>query len=196
MASPIDICNLALAHLGETPNLSSIDPPEGSAHAEACARFYPIARDVAVEAINWPFAMARVVLAELTPAEPVTSWLFAYALPADYVKAVGVVQPGVLDEEQDSSQFVIEGRVIYTNAETATLRYVQKQTDTTKWPAEFVVAVSWLLASYLAGAICEDKSVKNWAYEMWREEIGRSAQSNANASQTVMHHTPHWIRDR
>jgi hypothetical protein len=196
MASPIDICNMALAHLGETPNLSSINPPEGSAHAESCARFYPIARDVALEAINWPFAMARVVLAELTPSPASSEWQFAYALPADYVKAVGVVQPGVTDEEQFSSRFVIEGSVIYTNAPEATLRYVRKLTDTTKWSASFAQAVSWLLASYLAGAICEDKSVKNWAYEMYREEIARSAQSASNASQTVMNYIPAWIRNR
>lgn len=196
MASPIDICNMALAHLGETPNLSSIDPPEGSAHAESCARFYPIARDVALEAINWPFAMTRVLVAELAPTNPASGWLFAYALPAGYVKAVGVVQPGVMDDEQDSSLFIVEGQALYTNAEQATLIYLQRMTDTTKWSASFGVAVSWLLASYLAGAVCEDKSVKNWAYEMYREELGRSAQTIANASQTVMHHTPHWIRDR
>ena len=30
MASEIDICNLALSHLGDTATIASLDPPEGS----------------------------------------------------------------------------------------------------------------------------------------------------------------------
>ena len=45
MPSEVDICNLALGHLGDSATVATIDPPEGSAQAEHCARFYPIARD-------------------------------------------------------------------------------------------------------------------------------------------------------
>ena len=48
MASAVDICNLALSHLGDTATVASLDPPEGSAQAEHCARFYPVARDALV----------------------------------------------------------------------------------------------------------------------------------------------------
>ena len=57
MASEVDICNLALGHLGDNATVSSISPPEGSAQAEHCARFYPIARDALLEMHNWNFAM-------------------------------------------------------------------------------------------------------------------------------------------
>ena len=36
MASAIDICNLSLSHLGESPDIASIDPPEGSSYAKHC----------------------------------------------------------------------------------------------------------------------------------------------------------------
>lgn len=49
MASEVDICNLALARLGDNATVASIDPPEGSAQAEHCARFYAIARDSLLE---------------------------------------------------------------------------------------------------------------------------------------------------
>lgn len=196
MASAIDICNLALAHLGEDPTVSSINPPEGSAHSESCARFYPIARDVALEEINWPFAMKRAVLAQQLDAPTIESWLFAYALPADCAKAVAVLQPGVIDEEQNCDDFVIEGSYLYTNAPDATLRYTQRLTDTTKFPPKLVEAISWLLGSYLAGAICDDKNVKTWCYENYRQRIGDSAQSQANQSKTGDHYIPTWIRNR
>ena len=50
MPSAVTICNLALAHLGDSATVSSIDPPEGSAPAEHCARFYPVALGLLLEA--------------------------------------------------------------------------------------------------------------------------------------------------
>ena len=73
MASPVDICNTALAYLGDVANVVSIDPAEGSAQAEHCARFYPLARDALLEMHDWGFATRRVALAGL--ANPTTQWL-------------------------------------------------------------------------------------------------------------------------
>ena len=50
MASVADICNMALGHLGDSATVASIDPPEGSAQAEHCARFYPMVRDARARA--------------------------------------------------------------------------------------------------------------------------------------------------
>ena len=52
MATEVDICNLALAHLGDDATIASIKPPEGSAQAEKSARFYPIARDTCCKCIH------------------------------------------------------------------------------------------------------------------------------------------------
>ncbi|CAB3624686.1 hypothetical protein [Achromobacter pestifer] len=96
MASVVDICNLALAHLGDEATVSSIDPPEGSAQAEHCARFYPMARDTVLEAHDWNFATTRGVLALVGSAWP--SWAFCYELPATCVRAISVLPPGALDD--------------------------------------------------------------------------------------------------
>ena len=96
MASVVDICNLALAHLGDEATVSSIDPPEGSAQAEHCARFYPIARDSALEGHDWNFATTRGVLALVGSAWP--SWAYCYELPATCVRAISVLPPGALDD--------------------------------------------------------------------------------------------------
>lgn len=96
MASDVDICNLALAHLGDEATVSSIDPPEGSAQAEHCARFYPMARDTVLEAHDWNFATTRGVLALVGSAWP--SWAFCYELPSACVRAISVLPPGALDD--------------------------------------------------------------------------------------------------
>ena len=89
MASEVDICNLALARLGDNATVASIDPPEGSAQAEHCARFYAVARDSLLEMHAWKFATRRVQLAKLTVES--WDWSFAYAEPTGALKLLGVL---------------------------------------------------------------------------------------------------------
>lgn len=205
MASTIDICNLALAHLGEIPNISSIDPPEGSAHAEKCERFYPIARDAALEMRNWSFALKRVQLAQVP--DNATHWAFKYALPSDIIRPIAIPVPGfafnveflpsaIGSTKPNSSDFITEGGFLYTNTDDAQLLYLFRLTDVTKFTPLFVNSVAWLLASYLAGAITRDMDIKQWCYQMFERELGLSAQSMANGSQTTNHHVPSWISSR
>lgn len=194
MASAIDVCNLSLAHLGETPNLSSIDPPEGSAHADTLARFYPIARDAVLERKTWSFALKRVVLAEVTSNSD--AWAYKYALPADCIRPLAILVEGTSDENGASEAFDLEGGYIYTNAPEATLRYIFRQTDLTKWTPHAITTLSWLLASYAAGAVCEDKQVKQWAVTMYENELGLGAQANTNSRQTARTRTPASIQAR
>ena len=87
MATEIDICNLALAHLGDDATIASIKPPEGSAQAEHAARFYPIARNSLLEAHTWNFAAKRASLATTT--NTIEQWEYAYVAPADMMTPVG-----------------------------------------------------------------------------------------------------------
>lgn len=90
MASEIDICNLALANLGDAATVASINPPEGSAQAEHCARFYPIARDSLLEMHDWAFAMKRVAL-PLLATNPTLQWSYAYGAPSDMINVISVL---------------------------------------------------------------------------------------------------------
>lgn len=173
MATEVDICNLALAHLGDTATVSSIDPPEGSAQAEHCARFYPIARDALLEMHTWNFATRKVTLAEVT--NEWEQWEYAYALPSDCMTAFAIISPESTGDYTASynypgqyidgttplvnvagyapQPFVIEGQTLYTNQEDAVLRYQALVVDTTKFSQLFVSTLSWQLASMLAGPI-------------------------------------------
>ena len=180
MASEVDICNLALAYLGDTATVASISPPEGSAQAEQCARFYPIARDSLLNMMAWHFASKRINLAQV--AQPWPEWKYAYALPADLMLAVAVMPPDANDDyssrfvptdtpfwAHNYSPTVAAGRyvpqpfsvetdaagnmVLYTNQETPMLRYQAYVTDSTKFSPLFVQCLSWHLASMLAGPV-------------------------------------------
>lgn len=96
MASDVDICNLALSHLGDEATVASLDPPEGSAQAEHCARWYPVARDALLEMHPWGFATTRAPLAELS--NPPSTWAHVYAQPTGAINLLAVLAPDAPDD--------------------------------------------------------------------------------------------------
>ncbi len=181
MASAVDICNLALAHLGDDATVASIDPPEGSAQAQHCARFYPIARNALLEMHDWGFATKRATPALIE--STITQWQYSCSMPADAIRVFAVLPPGSIDDysapalaapyrsadgsiyspmpvpaSYQTQPFAVEALangtvVVYTNQEEAEIRYLARITDTNKFSPLFVTTLGWLLASYLAGPL-------------------------------------------
>ena len=176
MATEVDICNLALAHLGDDATIASLNPPEGSAQAEKAARFYPIARNTLLEMHTWNFAAKRGNLALTT--NTIEQWDYAYVAPADMMNPVAVISPTAQNDyatrmaagdtpgnltanfaptivagQYTPQQFAIEGNLIYTNQENAMLRYQAFVTDPSLFSPLFVITLSWHLASMLAGPV-------------------------------------------
>lgn len=56
MTTTVQICNLALAKLGNKAMVTAISPPDGSMEANYCALFYPQALAVLLTKHNWSFA--------------------------------------------------------------------------------------------------------------------------------------------
>jgi hypothetical protein len=155
MASAVDICNLALAHIGDPAKVSSITPPDGSVQAERCARYYPMALRSLLEMHAWNFASKRVALAELATEETPENWAYAYAYPSDSVRLQHVYPPGEVDSRQgvdfEVSALGNGTKVIYCNEAEAEATYIANVTDTAKFSGLFVDALARLLASRLAG---------------------------------------------
>ena len=201
MASEIDICNLALSHLGDTATVASIDPPEGSAQAEHCSRFYPIARDAMLELFHWKFATRRATLALLTADS--WDWNYAYGKPADALKILAVLPAGASSDDE-SAEFDIESdtsgtTVILTDEEGASLKYIALVTDTIVFPPLFVMALSWQLASLLAGPILKGDAGAAEAKRcagLAQAYLAQAAQSDANQRKVRPVHTPDWMAAR
>ena len=226
MASEIDICNLALGHLGDTATVSSITPPEGSAQSEHCARFYPIARDALLEMHYWNFTMRRVNLAEVTNNWP--EWKHSYALPADAINIIAVMPPDAYDDyatkfvptdtpsfAHNYSPVIAAGRyspqpfnievgndgnsILYTNQEKAMLRYTAYVTDTSAFSPLFVMALSWQLASMLAGPVIKGDAGAAEAKRCTQMAMGYLAQaeaSDANQRRNTIEHIVPWTSGR
>ena len=155
MATAIDICNLALSRLGDRATVASIDPPEGSVQADHCARFYPLAKETALAAHAWRFALTRRRLPVLD-VEPVGASGRYFALPADCLAVVSVTPAEGWTPALDPMLFTTENvngaRAVLADADSVVCRYVSAKTQEDAFPPEFVDALAWLLASYLAGA--------------------------------------------
>lgn len=186
MASDVDLCNLALAHLGDEAEVIAINPPDGTAQAAQCGRFYPLARDALLEMHPWTFATTRVSLASLVDVS-LPEWAYAYPLPAKCLKPLAVLPPDVVDDTA-TYEYIIESndagtRILYTNVESATLRYIQRIEDVTKFPHSFATALARLLASYLAGPIIKGTTgmqVSQAQLKIFTYELGVARTSDAN----------------
>lgn len=224
MASAIDICNLALGHLGDTATVSSINPPEGSAQAEHCARFYPIARDSLLEMHAWNFAMRRVALARVACLWP--EWDYAYALPSDVNNILSVLPADAQDDystrivpsdnhpymfapvvaagQYTPQAYSVESQangspILYTDQADAVLRYTSFITDTTKFSPLFVMALSWHLASMLAGPIIkgdQGAAEAKRCQQMMATYLVQAQESDANQRKIKPEHIVGWIAGR
>lgn len=204
MSSEVDICNLALGFLGDDATLASIDPPEGSAQADHCARFYPIARDLVLDGFKWKFMMRRSALALLSEAAG-GAWLYVYALPSDLLSVASLAPPAARDNDECSFRpFVIEmdaagNSVLYTNQASAVLRYSARVIDTTKFSPTLVLALAMTLASMLAGPVLKGETgIK--AAALWEDravkKLAEAKSSDANESHLPIAHVPVWIANR
>ncbi len=208
MASAVDICNLSLSHLGESADISSIEPPEGSVYAELFTHFYPLARDVAVQAFAWPFAIKRQYLAlrwEPTDESNPYYGRYVYALPADCLEPVALLRRGMGDNA--AGNFDIEAsdgghQIVICETEQPILKYTRIVEDTTKFSPIFVDTLAWLLASYMAGPVIKGDAGSAKA----KECLAAYQQQLINAQVLVMRgrkvdtgymdHSPEWMQAR
>lgn len=169
MASDVDVCNMALSHLGSDAQVAAINPPDGSVEAGHCRRFFTLARQEALEMAAYSWTKRRATLALVD--NPSTIWTYAYALPSDCIRPLRVLQlstanfsslqvsaPASVDDlnrfyESGTANFDIEGRVLLTHEPDAVLLYVRDVTDPSNWSPSFVSGLSFLLASFLAGPL-------------------------------------------
>lgn len=201
MASEVDICNLALSHLGDSATVASIDPPEGSAQAEHCQRFYPIARDSLLELHNWKFATKRTRLALLDVDS--WNWTYAYAEPSDAMKIIGILPPTATPIEPTADYETMAtddgSGLILTDLEEATALYIAEVTDTMRFSPMFVTTLSWHLASMLAGPIIKGDvgaAEAKRCQQMMLYHLAQAKVSDANQRRVEPTHTPAWIGSR
>lgn len=192
----IQICNAALSRIGEAGTVTNVYPPEGSAEAEYCAQYYPIAVQSLLSARNWGFARRVQGLSELAKKRP--TWQHAFAFPEDCLILRDVVDDGattLLHEVQYSGA----RKMICTNTAPANAVYTAYIQDPAQFPFLFVDAITWKLAAMLAGSVIKGmEGVKMGEQcERYALTILQSAMlEDANQARHRTRHTPEWLKGR
>ncbi len=80
---------------------------------------------------------------------PAFDWDFQHTPPTDCLRVISL-NAGGGQLEDAGAEFQFEKNLILTDEETINLKYIQRIIDPTQYPADFVTAFSYLLASYIA----------------------------------------------
>ena len=153
MPAPVDICNLALSHLGVSTEIQTLET-ERSQEAQAARRFYATTRDQVLRDFPWPFASATAALA-LVEEEPTSEWAYSYRMPAGCLKFRRILSGAGRVETPDTRvPYRIlgddAGALLFTDQADAEGEWTRRVENTEHWPPDAVLAFSLLLASFLA----------------------------------------------
>lgn len=208
MASEVDICNLALSHLGDDANVISIHPPDQSVQAQLCSSLYPMARNALFDEHNWSFTTKRVTLAELTP--ETLEYEYCYAAPSDLLNIIALRNAfqqrasidGTASAMRDEYSMEVNSaglQVIYCHFANAELIYNANAVDPGKFPPLFVNALGWLLASYLAGPLLKGDVGASAAVKMlqgYSQALSKAISSDSQNRKANRRFVPEAIRAR
>lgn len=171
MSSEVEICNMALAVIhGKSINSLS----EASREAQQCTLFYTTCRDQVLTEVDWGFNTKLAPLAELSSVT-IFDWAYVWAYPTDCLSVNRLVR-NVQSVESQSGQSAVAQRfndtrfrtprdlppveynvmnedgtkVIVTKEACMRVNYRKRITDPNLMTVNSRMAISQLLASYIA----------------------------------------------
>lgn len=192
------LCNLALGMVGQRQLITSLT--EDSTEAQLCAAFYPTARDLILSSRAWRFTTRRTVLS--LSAETRTDWEYVYTAPPRLLMAHEIVSgmrptpPGgqvPFDLELNDAG---DALLILTDMEDAELVYSSKVTQVGLYPAPFVAAVAWRLATFLALSLPVKPALAQWVEGQAVNAQRVAAAHDLNSVQPSPQPTAEVIRER
>lgn len=184
MASDVEIANIALSFIGSGTHIASFT--EQSTEADACDQFYDLSLKEMLREYPWPFAKKRAALGLVDEdPEDYDEWAYSYRYPSDCLFArridsgVAVDKPGTridFDIAQDE-----EGLLILTNEEDAILEYSYYADDASRFPPDFVMALAYRIACYIAPRIIKDPTRMAAVVQMmYDKSLSKARKSAAN----------------
>lgn len=167
MSSVIQICNMALGHI-RAESINDIN--EASVAAQQCKLFYDVARDKMLDDTDWGFNKGLKPLSLLE--QTVFGWAYVWQYPNDCLQINRLVRNIDISGDASSNTTYYPSRnlpaietlpavdyqiynlngdkVIVTQEAELRVLYQSRISDTTLFPADFLLAVSYMLASLIA----------------------------------------------
>ncbi len=172
MRSTLELCNLALANLGQPP-ISAIG--DNSKESQTFRQVYDPILDEVLREFDWPFA--RVTAALVASASTVTGWSYVFTKPsaALAIRSVfsdaSVAKPAAID-------FEVSGSLLASSGATSYVTYTKRVTDPAEWDPAFVTALSYRLAEAMGPGISADEATVNRCAIKYRERLSEAKRMN------------------
>lgn len=156
--SKTEICNLALVHLNFGTAIGNIDT-EKSAEATVLRRVYDTALKKTLRDFSFPFSRKFATLGLITTygvdaSHPTREWTYQYQRPSDSLMVRRILSVNRTDTHESRIPYLESygsaGTVIYTDEPDAEVEYTIFVDDPTRYPHDFVMALSFLLAALSA----------------------------------------------
>lgn len=157
MATEVQIAKLALSHLGDRYDLSSLS--DATPEAEQIDLVFDQTRDMLLKEHPWAFAQKYYSppydLSGTLPAD----WDYMFDYPEDCIRMIEIVNP--LGNGYPPIEFAVgvtdlEQKVIMCNVEEPEFRYTYRVTKASDFDVSFVDALSYRLAARVCVALTGD----------------------------------------
>lgn len=197
--SKTTIANLALSHIRDEARVENIET-DSRPQAKTANAWYDPARRQALADFDYGFARKRLALA-LHSEDPPAEWAYRYQYPSDCVAPRRVQNP--LGRRKAPPPFEIEqagdGTLsILSDVADAVLVYSRDAEAVALFPPHFVLALSYLLAHFIAGPLTGKKSIQDTALAQYNmaANTGAAHEGTATASGTEPSPEAEWIEGR
>lgn len=197
MTSEVQIAKLALQHLGDRYDITSLN--EATPEAEQVNLIFSDIRDQVLRSHPWKFAVKHTsptVLAGTVPA----NWDYMFTYPADALKILHVVNP--LGRTASPIHFDVfrnaaNVKVVVCDEEEPEFKYISQVTDTAQFDPSFVTAFSLRLAYHLAIPLTGDRGLMRDLKLLADEAMSEAARESANEGvEDARTRDPDWITAR
>jgi hypothetical protein len=200
----LDIVNLALMRLGESP-IQSMD--EGSTPARSAAALYDLSRRAVLRDYDWSFAIKIEHVPVTRSDEPGDKLSYSGVLPADCLRVVEVlpyegvgpfvvedavgVPPGLIGSSPFRSEFfrVYNGK-IYTHLRKPIVKYVRDEEDVDLFDSKFIEAFSYKLAGELAMAVRQSETLMASMLNAYQAVVNKAAEESQNEHDLALSQNP------
>jgi|TARA_R110000782_G_scaffold97360_1_gene182189 hypothetical protein len=182
--SVVQIVNNALVKIGANAILTLTEDTEA---ARAANLVYDQIRDACIRDHVWNFAVNRVELAQNSTA-PAFGFSYQYNLPSDCLR--------VLQMDDMSTLYKIEGGKLLTDDGTAKILYLARVEDVNLFDAMFVEALSARLAAELSVTLSESNTLYSNMMEMYQRKISDARSMDAQESGYIEIVADTWLDSR
>lgn len=159
VSSKVELCNHALSYLGES-RISSLD--DANERARICNALYGQTRDELLADFEWPFAISRRALSSVEE-ENLTEFDYRYALPADYLRLLDVLDSKTYQEKENyrvkQFDYAIEGNRLLTDLTPCYVKYIRRIEEPNTYPEAFVQAFALTLAAKVSPRLSQNMSL-------------------------------------